>query len=136
MTGSPWTSETYFGLWAFSIMFGDILYVVASSSFRATFSRRSDPANAVAAGLVLGVVVGIITALLAPARVFAPPPKAGVSLVLAPIVGALFMLPMRALARIWVQRAQYLPTWYAGAGVGLGAAIARLVWIRVFESGA
>ncbi len=132
---NPATSDAYFNLWAFSILFGDLLYMLASWAFRASFSRRAEPGSALISGTVLGVVIGIILVLVVPSRVFTRPPRPGFSLVIGPALGAAFMVPLGALARWRDPKATYVPTWYAGVGLGLGAAAARLFWIQIYESG-
>lgn len=132
---SPATSDAYFNLWIAVILFGDVLYMLTLSTFRASFSRRSEASYALFAAVVLGIVLGVISALVVPERMLRRPPRSGPSLLLAPALGALFMIPLRAFVQWRAPKAERLPTWYAGAGLGLGAAVARLVWTHVYEAG-
>src|SRR5262245_46205028 len=132
---SPATSDAYFNLWLFVIIFGDILYMLAWTVSRAAFSRKNDAVIAGVAAFVVGILLGILSALVMPGRIFPRPGRPGPSLILAPVVGALFMVPLRSLAQRQNPQAGYLPSWRAGAWLGFGTALARLVWITLYEAG-
>ena len=111
-------------------LFGEMLLELVLGAYKAAFDRPSrNPVLAAIGYLVLGGIVGGVLVMTFPERLMPPPPRRGVSLVLAPIAGGAAMAAWGAFRRGRGHATSQLATWYGGAAFLFGLALVRFLLV-------
>jgi hypothetical protein len=90
-------------------------------------TKRKHAAGVVPALIVVGVTLGSLSAFLFPTRILPTPPISGLSLVITPALLGLAMHLVGQLRNRAGRSVSHLATWYGGAALGAGLAVARFV---------
>ena len=102
--------------------FGSIVKTARDRSY-------SHPAVTIVGALLLGGLVGVVTSLIWPTRIFAPSSWRGISLLLSPVITGLVMRQYG----VWAERNRgyrsFLASFWGGALFAFGMAVVRLIWV-------
>jgi hypothetical protein len=90
--------------------------------------RRAHPALALGGAALMGALVGLVTSLVWPTRLFQPGPLPGASLLISPLVTGLVM---DRYGRWRKGKGSYLATFWGGALFAFGMALVRFVWVGI-----
>ena len=88
--------------------------------------RRAHPVVALVGAALMGGLLGLVTSLAWPARLFPSAPLPGASLLLSPLVTGLVM---DRYGRWRKGKGSYLSTFWGGALFAFGMALVRFVWV-------
>lgn len=100
------------------------------SALKELFSRENlDPVVATLGYLLLGAFLGGLSAPMLPRRLLRPGPFPGVSLFLSPLVTGAALECWGRYRRRAGHATTNLATWYGGAALALGAALARFLLV-------
>lgn len=120
-----------FLLWLLFDVLAQVILEAFFSLFRALDEDEGAWPLAVLLFLVVGFMIGGITAWIVPERVMRPGPFLGVSLVVAPVLLGAFMEFWGRIVSGRGRRTSHLATWYGGASMGLGMATGRLTIMQL-----
>ena len=120
------------GIWEFLLqIFAQILieFGFGSMTDAARQRSRSHPALAIFGVLLLGGLVGVVTSLVLPTRIFPASPMRGASLLLSPLAaGAMMSAYGRWKERRGSERS-FLASFWGGALFAFSMALVRFVWV-------
>ena len=112
-------------------VFGEALLEVGLAGIKEALGRENrSPVLATIGYFFLGSIVGGISMLVWPQRVFRSGPVPGLSLVISPLAGATAMEAWGRLRRKSGHAITNLATFYGGGAFALALAIVRFVWAR------
>jgi hypothetical protein len=116
-------------------LFGEAIVQILMEAGLATAQEAAgrenrSPALATIGYLMFGAVLGGLSMLLLPTRLFGVSPATGISLVVSPLVMGIVMQLWGGLRRAQGHRTTNLATFHGGAAFALGVALVRFFWAR------
>jgi hypothetical protein len=108
-------------------VFGSLFLETLFATTHALDEDKGAKAPAAFLLLLVGVVMGVVTVVVVPTRLFPSRFFQGESLLVAPFVVALAMEAWGRLRTKRERNVSHLGTWYGGAALGIGYAAGRLV---------
>ena len=91
---------------------------------------RSHPIITVVGALLSGGLVGVLTSLIWPTRIFEPGPWPGVSLMLSPVITGLVMRSYGQWAERKRGQRSFLASFWGGALFAFSMALVRFIWVH------
>jgi len=91
---------------------------------------RAHPVATVAGALLLGGILGVVTSLIWPTRIFQPGPLPGASLLASPLITGLVMRSYGRWAERRRRRRSFLASFWGGALFAFSMALVRFIWVH------